>query len=65
MLDAVKEQRTDCSQNLFPSGARAAKREMFADMLGFPMNSLVRYIPVNQVGLRDLRCREMDYIESI
>ena len=38
MLDAVKEQRTDCSQNLFPSGARAAEREMFADMLGSRLN---------------------------
>ena len=36
-----------------PPGARAAEREMFADMLGIRLNWLVRYIPVNQVGLSD------------
>ena len=36
---------------------RAAERGMFADMYGVRLNFLVRYIPVNQVGLEDLRCR--------
>ena len=43
----------------FQSKTRAAERGMFADIFGILTSSLVRYIPVNQVGLGDLRCKGM------
>lgn len=57
MLDASKEQldaRLFLSQGFWDRGRRTWN---VCGYYGVRLNFLVRYIPVNQVGLEDLRCR--------